>query len=43
MPTPQNVQTQSIRRLLPTNCLRGFDHCVRLARKGLKPNFGDDS
>ena len=28
--------TQTIRRLLPTNCLTMFDHFVRLALKGLK-------
>ena len=27
--------TQTIRRLLPTNCLRMFGHFVRLALKGL--------
>ena len=27
--------TQTIRRLLPTNCLSVFDHCVGLALKGL--------
>ena len=30
--------TQTIRWLLPTNCLRVFDHFVGLAIKGLKPN-----
>ena len=28
--------TQTIRRLLPTNCLRVFNHFVGLACKGLK-------
>ena len=28
--------TQTIRRLLPTNCLSVFDHFVRLALKGLE-------
>ena len=28
--------TQIVRRLLPTNCLRVFDHFVGLALKGLK-------
>ena len=28
--------TQTIRRLLPTNCLSVFDHFVGLALKGLK-------
>ena len=27
--------TQTIRRLLPTNCLSVFDHFVRLVLKGL--------
>ena len=30
--------TQTIRRLLPTNCLSVFDHFVELGLKGL--NFG---
>ena len=29
-------RTQTIRRLLPTNCLSLFDHFVGLALKGLK-------
>ena len=29
--------TQTIRRLSPTNCLRVFDHFVGLALKGLSP------
>ena len=29
--------TQTIRRLLPMNCLSVFDHFVGLVRKGLKP------
>ena len=29
-------QTQTVRRLLPTNCLSVFDHFVGLALKGLK-------
>ena len=29
--------TQTIRRLLPTNCLGVFDHIVKLALKGLDP------
>ena len=28
--------TQTIRQLLPTNCLSVFDHFVQLALKGLK-------
>ena len=28
-------QNQTIRRLLPTNCLSVFDHFMRLALKGL--------
>ena len=34
---PQKMvkHTQRIHRLLPTNCLRVFDHFVRLALKGL--------
>ena len=28
--------TQTIRRKLPTNCLRVFDHFVKLVVKGLK-------
>ena len=28
--------TQTIRRLLPTNCLSVFDHLVELAVKGLR-------
>ena len=28
--------TQTVRRLLPTNCLNVFDHFVGLALKGLK-------
>ena len=31
--------TQAIRWLLPTNCLRVFDHFVELALKGLKGSF----
>ena len=30
--------TQTIRRLLPTNCLSVFDHFVGLVLKGLKKN-----
>ena len=30
--------TQTIRRLLPTNCLSVFDHFVGLALKGLRFN-----
>ena len=39
MPTPQNghtFYTQTIRWLLPTNRLSGFDHFVGLALKGLR-------
>ena len=37
MPTLQNgQQTQTIRRMLLTNCLIVFDHFVGLALKGLK-------
>ena len=32
-PTLQYNQTQSIRRILPTNCLSVFDHFVELGRK----------
>ena len=38
MPTPQNGQTQhtqTIRRILPKNCLSVFEHFVGLAPKGL--------
>ena len=28
--------TQTVRRLLPTNCLSVFNHCMRLALKGLR-------
>ena len=35
MPTPQNGQPHSIRRLLPTNRLSVFEHFVGLALKGL--------
>ena len=31
--------TQTIRRLLPTNCLSVIDHFVKLALKGLKYNI----
>ena len=31
--------TQTIRRLLPTNCLSVFDHFVGLAHTGLKMKF----
>ena len=33
--------TQTICRLLPTNCLTVFDHFVRLPLKGLNYNFND--
>ena len=33
--TPQNDQTQTIRQLLPTDCLSIFDHFVELGFKGL--------
>ena len=35
MPTPQNGQTQTIYRLLPTNCLSVFDYFVGWVLKGL--------
>ena len=37
--------TQTICRQQPTNCLRVFDHFVKLALKGLisEVNFGDDA
>ena len=38
-PTPQNVQTHSIRRQQPTTCLSVFDHFVGLALKGLRWRF----
>ena len=41
MPTPQNGQhTQTIRRLLPTNCLSVFDCFVGLVLKGLSITSG---
>ena len=34
-PTLQNGQTQTIRRVLPTNCVSVFEHFVGLAYEGL--------
>ena len=35
--------TQTIRRLVPTNILSVFDHFVRLAFKGLKKSWWEES
>ena len=39
VPTQQNGRTQTIRRLLPTNCLSVFDHFAVLVLKGLQFQF----
>ena len=38
-PTKWSNTLKTIRRFLPTNCLRVFNHFVGLALKGLKSNL----